>query len=122
MKVSNLLLGIATGAIVGASTVLLSTPQSGGELRSSLKSTSLDFKDKLSDVKLQIQDLKNSISKLTKDSKVVVPETIEGLKASITEWKEETGPLQEQLQAEINSIQQAIEELEKTLPTKDETN
>lgn len=116
MKTSHFLLGIATGAIVGASTVLLSTPQSGGELRSSIKSTSIDFRDKLADVKLQLQDLKNSISRLGKQSKEVIPQTIEDLKESIAQWQSETAPIQQHLQAEIASIQQALEELEKTLP------
>lgn len=116
MKATHFLLGIATGAIAGATTVLLSTPQSGGELRSSIKSTSLDFKDKLSDVKLQIQKLKNSVSLLSKETKEVVPDAIDDLKKSFAEWKSETAPIQQLLQTEIHSIQQAIEELEKTLP------
>ncbi|QFG00114.1 YtxH domain-containing protein [Psychrobacillus glaciei] len=116
MKTTHFLFGITTGVIVGATTVLLSTPQSGGELRSSLKSTSIDMKDKLSDVKSHIQSLKNSISLLSKESKEVVPATIDDLKISIAQWKSETAPIQQQLQSEINSIQQALEELEKTLP------
>ncbi|MEI4770368.1 YtxH domain-containing protein [Psychrobacillus sp. FJAT-51614] len=116
MKVSQFLIGIATGAIAGSVSVLLSTPQSGSELRSSLKTTSLDYKDKLKEVQIKLQDLKSSISQLSKASKEVVPETIEGFKKDITEWKNETTPLQHQLQAEIQSIQLAIEELEKTLP------
>lgn len=116
MKVSQFLIGIATGAIAGSVSVLLSTPQSGSQLRSSIKTTSLDYKDKLAEVKIKLQDLKSSISRLSKESKEVVPETIQGLKKDITEWKSETTPLQHQLQAEISSIQQAIEELERTLP------
>lgn len=116
MKASHFFLGIAAGTIAGVSAVLLSTPQSGVELRSSLKSTSLDIRNKLSDVKLQLQDLKSSISRLSKQSKEVVPQTVEDLKKSIEQWQLETAPMQQHLQAEISSIQEAIEALEKTLP------
>ena len=54
MKASQFLIGIAAGAVVGASTVLISTPKSGSEVRSTIKSTSTDFKEKLSDVQTKI--------------------------------------------------------------------
>ena len=73
MKASQLIIGIVAGAIAGASAVLLSTPQSRNELRSSLKSTSLNFREKFSDVKLQLQDVKSSIENLTKESKEIIP-------------------------------------------------
>ncbi|TQR19047.1 YtxH domain-containing protein [Psychrobacillus vulpis] len=121
MKTTHFILGILTGAVVGASTVLLSTPQSGGEFRSTLKSTSLDVRDKVSDVKQQLQQLKNSITLLGKESKEVIPQTIDELKSSVAQWQNETAPIQEQLQAEITSIQQAVEELERTLPKPQKT-
>ena len=122
MKVTQFLIGIAAGAVVGASTVLLSTPKSGSEVRSTLKSTSTDFKEKLSDARLKLQDVKISIENLTKDSKEVFPETAESLKESIMQWKSETAPIQQQLQEEISSIQLAMEELEKILPKPKEIN
>lgn len=121
MKVSQLILGIVAGAIAGASAVLLSTPQSGNELRSSLKSSSLNFREKLSDVKLQLQDVISSIENLTKESKEIIPQTAEDFKTSIAKWQSETAPIQQQLQSEISSIQQALEELEKVLPKPKET-
>ena len=121
MKIVPLFLGVATGAIAGAAAVLLSTPKSGSEVRISLKSTSNDLRDKLSDIKYQMQDLKNSIGNLTKESKEVIPNAIEEIKADVEQWKNETAPLQAKLQAEISAIQTAIEEMEKTLPKKKET-
>lgn len=118
MKLAPLFCGIATGLLVGASTVLMTTPKSGLEVRSSLKSTSNDFRDKLSDIKVQLADVKQAINNLTNSSKEVVPSTIEGIKSSIDQWKTETAPLQEHLQQEIASIQEAMAELESKLPKK----
>jgi len=120
MKLAPLFYGLATGLLAGASTVLMTTPKSGMEVRSSLKTTSNDFRDKLSDIKLQLADVKNSINNLTNSSKEVVPSTIEDLKSSIAQWKNETAPIQAQLQAEISSIQEAMAELESKLPKKHE--
>lgn len=116
MKVTQCLFGIAVGALASASAVLLSTPKSGREVRSSLKSTLTDYQEQFSDVKIQLQDLKNTLGNLTKESKEVIPETMEAMKESITEWQNETAPIQHQLQAEIISIQLAMEKLEHSLP------
>ncbi|QUG42735.1 YtxH domain-containing protein [Psychrobacillus sp. INOP01] len=120
MKLAPLFCGLATGLLVGASTVLMTTPKSGMEVRSSFKASSNDFRDKLSDIKLQLANVKNSINNLTNSSKEVVPGTIEDLKSSIAHWKNETAPIQAHLQAEISSIQEAMAELEKKLPKKQE--
>nr|WP_316046158.1 YtxH domain-containing protein [Planococcus glaciei] len=51
MKASTFFIGLATGLAAGAAATLFSTPQSGKELRSSVKTASTDWKEKLSDVK-----------------------------------------------------------------------
>jgi len=115
MKASTFFVGLVTGVIAGSAAVLFSTPQSGSELRSSVKTVSSDWKEKLSEVKFQISDLKQSIAGLSKEAKTEIPQTIEELKQTVQEWQMETAPMQENLQNELASIQLAMEELEKSL-------
>lgn len=115
MKASTFFIGLVTGVVAGTATVLFSTPQSGSDLRSNFKTASSDWKEKLSEVKFQISDLKESIAGLSKEAKTKVPQTIDDLKESVQEWQTKTGPIQENLQTEITSIQKALEELEKSL-------
>ena len=115
MKASTFFVGLVSGVLAGSAAVLFSTPQSGSELRSNVKTVSSDWKEKLSEVKFQINDLKQSIASLTKEAKTEIPQTIEELKQSVQEWQTETAPIQENLQNEITSIQMAMEELEKSL-------
>jgi gas vesicle protein len=115
MKASTFFIGLVTGVVAGSAAALFSTPQSGSELRSNVKTASSDWKDKLSEVKFQISDLKQSIARLTKEAKTEVPQTIDELKESVQLWQNQTGPIQENLQNEISSIQMAMEELEKSI-------
>ncbi len=115
MKASTFFIGLVTGVVAGSAAALFSTPQSGSELRSNVKTASSDWKDKLSEVKFQISDLKQSVSRLTKEAKTDVPQTIDELKLSVQLWQNQTGPIQENLQHEISSIQLAMEELEKSI-------
>lgn len=115
MKASTFFIGLVTGVVAGSAAALFSTPQSGSELRSNVKTASSDWKDKLSEVKFQISDLKQSIAHLTKEAKTDVPQTIDELKQSVQLWQNQTGPIQENLQNEISSIQMAMEELEKSI-------
>jgi len=115
MKASTFFIGLVTGVVAGTATGLFSTPQSGSDLRSNVKTASSDWKERLSEVKFQISDLKESIAGLSKEAKTKVPETIDDLKQSVQKWQTQTGPIQENLQNEITSIQMALEELEKSL-------
>ncbi len=115
MKASTFFIGLVTGVVAGSAAALFSTPQSGSELRSNVKTASSDWKEKLSEVKFQISDLKQSIARLSKEAKTEIPQTIDELKQSVQLWQNQTGPIQENLQNEISSIQMAMEELEKSI-------
>ncbi len=121
MKASTFFIGLVTGVVAGSAAALLSTPQSGSNLRSNVKTASSDWKEKLSEVKFQISDLKQSIARLTKEAKTEVPQTIDELKQSVQKWQNQTGPIQENLQNEISSIQMAMEELEKSIANHQKT-
>lgn len=118
MKASRFFLGLATGVAAGAATALFSAPQSGQEFRTSMKSTSSEWKEYLAELKEKVNGLKESINHLTEEAKSQLPEAVDGLKASLETWTESTAPAKEHLQLEIMAIQNAIEELQKTI-TKD---
>lgn len=115
MKASNFFAGLATGLAAGAAATLFSTPQSGEELRTSVKTASTDWKEKLADVKDQVDKLKESINTLKIEAKTHVPAAMDGLKQSMADWQEGTAPAKEHLQLEILAIQNAIEELQKSI-------
>lgn len=115
MKASRFFLGLATGLAAGAATALFSAPQSGQDFRTSVKSTSSEWKEHLNELKVKVNGLKESINHLTEEAKSQLPETVEGLKSSLETWTESTAPAKEHLQLEIMAIQNAIEELQNTL-------
>ena len=101
MKASNFFIGLATGLATGAAATLFSTPQSGEELRTSVKTASTDWKEKLADVKEQVNQLKESINHLKNEAKTQIPPAMEGLKQSMAEWQEGTAPAKEHLQLKL---------------------
>lgn len=115
MKASTFFIGLAAGTVAAAVTVLYSTPQSGSEMRTSVKSASLDVKEMLKDVQDKISDLKVSVSKLTKEAKETVPGAVKGVKNSIEHWQITTEPNKDRMEEELSAIQVAIENLEKTI-------
>ncbi|MFC3210437.1 MULTISPECIES: YtxH domain-containing protein [Planomicrobium] len=115
MKASNFFIGLATGLAAGAAATLFSTPQSGEDLRTSVKTASSDWKEKLADVKEQVNQLKESVNHLKIEAKTQIPPAMDGLKQSMAEWQEGTAPAKEHLQLEIMAIQNAIEELQKSI-------
>lgn len=115
MKASRFFLGLATGLAAGAATALFSAPQSGEEFRTTMKSTSSEWKEYLNELKEKVNGLKESINHLTEEAKAQLPEAVDGLKASLETWTESTAPAKEHLQLEIMAIQNAIEELQNTI-------
>lgn len=115
MKASTFFLGLATGLAAGAAATLFSTPQSGKELRTTVKSASSDWKENLADVKEKVNGLKDSIAKLTDEAKTQIPAAADGLKKSMETWQTDTAPAKEHLQLEILAIQNAIEELQNSI-------
>jgi gas vesicle protein len=115
MRASTFFMGLATGLVAGAAATLFTTPQSGKELRTSVKSTSTDWKERLSDVKEKVNDLKESVAALSAETKSQVPAAMDGLKKSMETWQHSTVPAKEHLQLEILAIQKSIEELQKSI-------
>jgi len=115
MKASTFFLGIATGTVAAAITVLYSTPKSGSEIRTTVKDASTDLLEMCDDVKVKIIKLKGSISKLTKEAKETIPEAVDGFKQSFDKWQQTTEPNKNRLEQELSAIQDALESLEQTI-------
>jgi gas vesicle protein len=117
MKASTFFIGLAAGSVAAAITVLYSTPQSGSQLRTSVKDASSEMKGLFKDVKVKVDDLKESISHLAKEAKETVPTTIDGIKGSVEQWQQSTESNRERMEKEIAAIQTALEELERNIAT-----
>lgn len=115
MKASTFFLGLATGTVAAAVTVLYSTPRTGNELRSSLKCANSKFEEPLACAKEQLNNVIQSISTLTKEAKENLPGAINGIKQSLSGWQQVTEPHKDKLEEELSAIQEAIENLEKTI-------
>jgi len=115
LKASTFFLGLATGTAAAAITVLYSTPKSGSEIRTSVKTASSDLKDSFGDIKQKVNHLKNSITKLSKEAKETVPGAALGIKQSFENWQQSTEPNRKRLEQELSAIQEAIESLEQTI-------
>ena len=115
MKASTFFIGLATGLAAGAVATLFTTPQSGKDLRTSVKSTSSDWKERMSEVKEKVNDLKESVAALSAETKTQVPAAMDELKKSMETWQHNTVPAKEHLQLEILAIQKSIEELQKSI-------
>ena len=115
MKASTFFLGLATGTVAAAVTVLYSTPKSGSEFRTTVKGASTDLKEMFNDVKLKVNNLKGSVSTLTKEAKETVPGAVEGIKQSFGKWQETTEPNKSRLEKELSAIQEALENLEQSI-------
>lgn len=115
MKASTFFLGLATGSAAAAITVLYSTPKSGSELRSTVKSASTDLIEMCSDVKVKVNKLKGSISKMSKEAKETIPGAVDGIKHSFEKWQESTEPNRSRLETELSAIQEALENLEQSI-------
>lgn len=115
MKASTFFIGLATGTVAAAITVLYSTPKSGSELRTSVKNASTDLKESFNDVKEKVNKLNGSVANLAKEAKDTVPDAVNGLKQSFEKWQEVTEPNKKRLEKELSAIQDALDSLEKSI-------
>lgn len=128
MKASTFLFGLTTGLLGSAAAVLLTTPQSGKELRSIIKAGKNNIDEQVKDLNHHVTNIKNSINDIKGEVKEAIPAFLEDTKSSVTTWQEETAPIQQHLQQEISALQSSVEEIQQQITdfqnrkTKKETN
>lgn len=111
-KGNSFLFGLIVGGVIGGFTILLSTPKSGVELRSSIKDSSRDLTYKLKHLKTEAKDFLQLVEQSTKEGKVVVKDFAEDVQKTINVWKKEIEPHQVNIQHEIEEIEETLLKLE----------
>ncbi len=105
MSSKSLFLGLLVGSVIGASATLLSTPESGRDVRNRIK-------EQLVELKLTINNLTEQLRETSKESIVVVKELTEEMKKSVEEWKETVEPHQEGIYQYLEQIEASLRDLE----------
>ena len=113
MKTKPFLIGLTVGLVGSTMAVLFSTPQSGQQFRTHLKSNTDSTKEKLQDVKLQVNNVRHSVNTFTNEAKNNIPQIINDLRTSITNFSTEIEPTTNNLQQEIEALQKSISLIEK---------
>ncbi len=112
MKASTFFLGLTTGSIAAAVTVLYSTPKSGNEMRQSLKMTRSDWREAFQELKLKTNQLTDSISNLSTEQ---LPIAVNRFKKSVDQLKDPTEQTQKRFEEELIAIQESLEKLEQSV-------
>lgn len=115
MKAKTLFLGITVGLVGGLATAIITTPQSGEQLRSNIVRNAKSTKENLHDVKQQVSTLKDSVIKLTNEAKNNIPKIISDLKTNISKFSHEIKPDATILKEELDNLQNSIAEIENNL-------
>ena len=115
MSAKSFLSGFLIGGIAAGITTLLTTPYSGKEVRKACNENGKAFLQHIQELKLDLNEIKDSVKTATVEGKTVFSTFIEDLKRSLETWKEEVKPHQELLQKELDELQSTINELENDL-------
>ncbi|GAA0300829.1 gas vesicle protein [Gracilibacillus halotolerans] len=108
----SLLLGILAGGVVGAAATLLSTPKSGREMRADVKQRSEDIVQTMNRLRAEGMDLKEQITKTSKEGAALIKELSTDMKNSIESWKQTVEPHQKNIQKYLTQIESSLRELE----------
>ncbi|MEK9199473.1 YtxH domain-containing protein [Lysinibacillus halotolerans] len=115
MRAKPFLIGLSTGIIGGLTAIIFSTPQSGNELRSNVARNLKIAKTRLSEIQHHSSSVKESIITLKNEAKNNIPNIMNDLKGSISNFRQEIGSDTEKLKEEIEGLQRSIAEIENNL-------
>ncbi|HEO8421487.1 YtxH domain-containing protein [Niallia sp. FSL W8-0635] len=115
MSAKSFLSGFLIGGIAAGITTLLTTPYSGKEVRKVCSDNGKAFLQHIQELKIDLNEIKDSVKTVTVEGKTVLSDFIKDLKLSIETWQEEVKPHQELLQQELDELQSTINELENDL-------
>ncbi|MDL4842760.1 YtxH domain-containing protein [Aquibacillus rhizosphaerae] len=108
----SLLLGILAGGVVSATATLLSTPQSGKELRTDAKLRGEKLVDTFDKIKSDGIQLTEQIAQTSKEGALLVKELSADVKTSLETWKRTIEPHQKNIQKHLAKIEESLKELE----------
>jgi len=108
----SLVLGFIVGGTVSAAITLLSTPQSGRDVRGRMKDQGMELGNLLTTLKEDGFRLKEQLRKTSKEGAVLVKELTEEIRKSVEDWKETVEPHQESIYQSLEQIETSIKDLE----------
>lgn len=111
MEFKTFIIGVGTGLIAGAATVLLTTPQSGKDLKLSLKDRKTGMDSLKGEFKNRIQTIKESVDSIKSEIKETVPGVVQEVKESISKFQADSAPNQQQLQIHLADLQKSAAEI-----------
>src|SRR5690625_8044652 len=94
----SLLLGILAGGVISAAVTLLSTPKSGREIRADVKQRSEDSIQTMNRLREEGMDLKEQITKTSKEGAALIKELSSEMKKSTESWRQTVEPHQKNIQ------------------------
>lgn len=111
MKAKTFIIGVGTGLVAGAAAVLFTTPQSGKELKLSLKERKLSADQLKNDFKQRFEAIKDAVNTIKVEAKTTLPETLSSIKGSIEQFQEDTAPTQQRIMQHIEELQKAANDI-----------
>ncbi|SHM47273.1 YtxH domain-containing protein [Gracilibacillus kekensis] len=108
----SLLIGMLAGGIVSAAATLLSTPKAGKELRTDVKVKSDKAVHYINNLRTEGVDLKEQITKTSKEGAALIKDLSADVKESIESWKKTVEPHQKNIQKYLTQIEESLKELE----------
>lgn len=111
MNIKSSLLGLAVGIVGGATAMLLSTPQSGKDVRQSLKSTKDASQEVGNELQQRFSSIKDAVNMIKSEIQTTVPTVISDVKTSVQIFQQDTAPIQNRLKGNIEAASQSANEL-----------
>lgn len=115
MRLRSFLTGVLVGGIIGGSTVLLTTPESGKKMRYNLKQETAEWKGLIKNVQLRAFDVKSEVLQLADEGKRAFKLVQKEMLPALAQWKQQSQPTVDRIMKEVNSIQKHVEQLEQSL-------
>ena len=111
-KAKSLLLGIFVGGVVGAGTALITTPSTGKSMRSLIKEQLIEWKQLANNLRKDGKQLKEQLTKTSREGALLVKELTQEMKTSVEEWKNTVEPHQENIKEYLEHIETSLKDLE----------
>ncbi|MBN6887648.1 gas vesicle protein [Cytobacillus horneckiae] len=115
MKAKTLFLGFVVGGVAAGIATLLSAPASGKDTRKYISIQSKSIALQIKELGEQLKEIKSRLAYVGEEGKEALSTLATDMADSISQWKKDILPHQQELQKEIANIEKSIADLEKTL-------
>lgn len=116
----SLIIGFLAGGIISAAATLLSTPKAGKDLRHDVKLKSDEAIRYMNHLKTEGVDLREQISKTSKEGAALLKDLSADVKESLESWKRTVEPHQRNIQTYLTQIENSLKELEEKTKSQQE--